>query len=75
MYDFRHWRGSEISPKVGIMEIKTGDWDARRLDAGLREELLIVLGRELDSEYRDVLEEPLPEHLVEQIRALDKADA
>ena len=57
------------------MEIKTGDWHARRLDAGLREELLIVLGRELDSEYREVLSEPMPEQITEQIRALDKQEA
>lgn len=57
------------------MEIKTGDWHARRLDAGLREELLIVLGRELNSEYREVLSEPMPEQITEQIRALDKQEA
>lgn len=57
------------------MDIKTGDWHARRLDAGLREELLIVLGRELDSEYREVLNEPMPEKISEQIRALDRQDA
>jgi hypothetical protein len=58
-----------------MMEIKTGDCHARRLDAGLREELLIVLGRELDSEYREVLSEPMPEQITEQIRALDNQEA